>query len=237
MKKLLVAAFSFSWVLVCSQSLQAFDPANNNITGQTIDLWNDVNNQALDIDITIRMVAGGPERIMAQRHVMSAVPGTDNLFCWVVCYGANTNVSPAPLVMNTGDQHFLSSHYFNYGIAGTTVIRYALYDSLNISDSIAFTIRWHVTPLGMNTEVGDDLIGTIFPDPASDHVKLRLNAWMMDGPIELHVNDLSGRVVLAKKMEQQETELDVSELTNGTYFIHVGSDRVCRGVKKLVVLH
>lgn len=220
-----------------AQSLQIMDMNSNVINGQTIDIWYDVTSQAVSQDFDVKMVNTGPKKIMAKRYVVSAVNGTDNLFCWVACYSANTNVSPTALVMNQNDTHLFVSHYFNYGIPGITTVNYTLYDSANTADSAMLTVRWHITPTGISTLGLPSFHVRAFPNPANGQVKITVPELHMDA--FLLVNDISGKEIkrIPVPSHAVETYLETDELRNGIYFLRISSSGELSDPEKLAVVH
>ncbi len=214
---LLLCNYLFIQAVCCAQSLQVFDEQHNNVSGQTIDAWADINDGGPYRDFNVKMIASAPKKIMAKRKVLSQVPGTDNLFCWTMCYGPTTDVSPTPLLMHTNDENLLSSHYFHYGNTGTTSVSYTVYDSLHPSDSVQFTLNWHITLVGIGEpESANTTVSAPFPNPASDHFSFR-----MDASCKLTVVNAAGQVVknYAVYTSGETTTLDISGWENGMYSV------------------
>jgi hypothetical protein len=63
---------------------------------------------------------------------------------------------------------------------------------------------------------------------------ININVQQADGSQKLIILDVSGRLVLASNLEQQETQLDLSHLNKGIYFIEV-SDATSSQTQKLVI--
>ena len=219
-------------------SLQVLDLNNNVISGQTIDIWYDVNSQVVSQDFNIKFVGTSSKRIMAKRNVLSYVSGTDNLFCWVFCYSANTNSSPTALLMNQNDVHIFVSHYFNYGLVGTTTINYTLYDTLNTTDSVNFIVKWHVTPTGIhenNSSVRS--LSDPFPNPTSSSVSFQLTATSTSSnESDLVITNAIGVEVTRIPVPGLTSKLtiDTQTLENGIYFCRLEGQS---DLKKLVVAH
>ncbi|MDG1332813.1 MAG: T9SS type A sorting domain-containing protein [Crocinitomicaceae bacterium] len=77
--------------------------------------------------------------------------------------------------------------------------------------------------LGLDEEAILD--ATVFPNPASDQFTVRLASEINSGTITL--TDLNGRVVLTKEVSSNASEIsvDVSNIANGMYTLHVQSEK------------
>ena len=236
MKTILVLCnYLFVQAVCCAQSLQVFDEQHNNISGQTIDVWTDINDAGPYRDFMVKMIASTSKKIMAKRKVLSQVAGTDNLFCWAMCYGPTTDVSPTPMLMHTNDENLLSSHYFHYGNTGTTSVRYTLYDTLHPNDSVQFTVNWHITLVGIGEpEPANTLVSAPFPNPASGQLSFRMNA-----SCELIIVNAGGQVMknYAVHTTGETTTLDVSGCENGMYSVILTRNEKPIVSRKIIISH
>jgi len=72
----------------------------------------------------------------------------------------------------------------------------------------------------------------VYPNPTDGSINISVQ--QADGSQKLIILDVSGRLVLASNLEQQETQLDLSHLNKGIYFIEV-SDATSSQTQKLVI--
>ena len=73
---------------------------------------------------------------------------------------------------------------------------------------------------------------TLFPNPASSVVTVTVSGF--DGEVEVQIVDMNGRTVSDFRTQNSELTLDVSELTQGAYFVRVTGDK-STAVRKLIV--
>jgi hypothetical protein len=59
----------------------------------------------------------------------------------------------------------------------------------------------------------------IFPNPAKTFVTVNLDVSMLAEPIDFLLSDLSGRIVLREKINQQSHRVDLKELAKGLYIV------------------
>ena len=85
-----------------------------------------------------------------------------------------------------------------------------------VSSEIA---TFHYIPVGIREHEANV---TIYPNPTIDQCTIRLENSIMD---EVRVFDLSGKMVRSMKVNDQEVKIDMSQLSSGTYFIRILSDK------------
>jgi bilirubin oxidase len=83
---------------------------------------------------------------------------------------------------------------------------------------------------GLNESSVDDEI-VIYPNPANDVVTITISHTSSN----IKLMDQTGRVIFTKKSTQKKTELNISELPNGTYSILVQNDTKVYSNKLVVV--
>jgi hypothetical protein len=66
-------------------------------------------------------------------------------------------------------------------------------------------------------ESGQDIVFTLVPNPASDHIRLVGN--LSDS--QLNIFDAHGRIVLQKRMNAEAVYIDVSHLSSGMYLVQL----------------
>ena len=68
---------------------------------------------------------------------------------------------------------------------------------------------------------------TIKPNPANDKIIIAGN---FNSPVDLKLSDVSGKIIMTKKIVSSQTEIVLSNLASGVYFI-----RINQTVRKLVI--
>ena len=74
----------------------------------------------------------------------------------------------------------------------------------------------------------------VSPNPADQHLKVE---WLGSGNLNLTLTDLSGKVVLQTSSTGTSTELNVAELSSGTYILSAIQDQQAISRVKVSVLH
>ncbi len=69
----------------------------------------------------------------------------------------------------------------------------------------------------------------LYPNPAKEAVWIRTA-----GAEQLHIFDLSGKIILERKINQDELEIDTRTLSKGLYFVAVRSKTGIRSEKLLI---
>ena len=75
----------------------------------------------------------------------------------------------------------------------------------------------------------------LYPNPASDRIEIKYPAGEKTGNMWIEIRDLPGRIVMQSQINKQgNTQIQVSELKPGTYFVVVNSENQF-GYKKLII--
>ena len=122
-----------------------------------------------------------------------------------------------------------------YTVDGSTPSDIAnLYASSFVHEDVEFTIKaiamkedmvnsaiasYHYIPVGIREHESNV---TIYPNPTVDQCTIRIENSILD---EVTVFDLSGKMVRSMKVNDQEVKIDMSQLSSGTYFIRILSDK------------
>ena len=92
------------------------------------------------------------------------------------------------------------------------------------------------TPNGGEPQGIDDVNASysvnIYPNPAKNTVTISVDG--LSGKAQVSVIDMSGRTVMTSTMESDATQLNVSKLAQGTYFVRINGESIST-VRKLVV--
>ncbi len=85
---------------------------------------------------------------------------------------------------------------------------------------------YEIQIIGIDDYPGITLNAVVFPNPTIGNVQLTINDEQMEG--EVKVFDMNGKFLFVKKIEGENTEIPMSELAAGTYFVNV-----CQGQQVL----
>lgn len=73
---------------------------------------------------------------------------------------------------------------------------------------------------GIEEASGIELEFSVYPNPASDFATLKTGDYESDN-LNYRLFDINGKVLLQKKVEGIETEIPLSDLSKGTYFLKI----------------
>jgi len=97
--------------------------------------------------------------------------------------------------------------------------------STGIADSCTYTYKW----TGIDKK-DNDLNFEIYPNPTSDRIMLKTT---IHSEMTIKIYDFSGHMVLVDKMIAN-TELDISELSSGIYFLQLTDSKKIIGLSKII---
>ena len=82
---------------------------------------------------------------------------------------------------------------------------------------------YEIQIIGIDNYPGIALNAVVFPNPTVGNVQLTMNNVQLKG--EVKVSDMSGKFLLSKRIEGEKTEIPMSDLAAGTYFVNVVSEK------------
>ncbi len=240
MKKLLLSALSIcaGVLFVQAQGYTLKDLGGNTINTQTIDITIDVSTSLSTYEFDCTNTGSLSKNSYMERQEQTVVPGTQNYFCWDVCYPPFVGTSTSGVtIAATGTYTLGSVDYQPQGQLGMTTIRYVIYDYANPNDSVWFTVRWNVTPMGIQ----ENLIGTLvsaFPNPSSTSTQVK---YEFSGASEgtLCIYNLLGEEIksIALNSTKGTALIDVAEMKNGIYFYSLVAGEKTLATRKFTVAH
>ncbi len=207
------------------------------LNNTTIDIWGDsAATTIMSYIYDAYNSSGAAKTYYKERQMISEVTGSENYFCWDVCYPPFVATSPNGVLINAASTYLLGScDYKPMGFLGTTSIRYVFWDYINVNDSSWFIINWHATALSIPEHISGTL-KPAFPNPASTSTQIN---YSFDGASTgaLRVFDMLGNLVkeIAINNNKGLINLHVGELESGIYFYSLVANDKVLSTKKLVV--
>lgn len=240
MKKVLLSLFlAASGVLVVHAQSSGYNITDVNstiINGQTLDVWADSNASLLTIDFDVTNTGTLLKNTYMERHELSIVPGTQNYFCWDVCYPPFVGASTTGVNINAGGTYTLGTvDYQPQGQLGTSTIRYVIWDFQNPNDSVWFIVNWHITPVSVEEHITGSLFNA-FPNPAYGQTQIKYELEGADQAI-IRIYNMLGEVIRNIPVNGTKGNLtvDVSSFQSGIYFYSLVSDEKILATKKFTV--
>ena len=78
---------------------------------------------------------------------------------------------------------------------------------------------YEIQIIGVDDYPGITLNAMVYPNPTVGNVQLTINNEQLEG--EVKVFDMNGKFLFSKRIERQNTEIPMSDLATGTYFVNV----------------
>ena len=82
---------------------------------------------------------------------------------------------------------------------------------------------YEIQIIGIDNYPGITLNAMVYPNPTVGNVQLTMNNEQLEG--EVRVFDMNGKFLFVKKIEGENTEIPMSDLAAGTYFVNVVSEK------------
>lgn len=245
MKKILlslicVAFFSVSF----SQSFSLQDTNGVAIAaGSTIHLIGDPTAMVMTAKVHVKNNAAEAKDVKVKKviHEGDTLPLTMNYFCWGVCYGPTTYVSPFPQTIQGGavnDQFY--GDYNPQLVPGKSKITYVFFDANNANDSVAVTVEFNASPASIDNDLKTRTsISAAYPNPASTNVYLDYTLPTDVNKASVVISNILGSKVMEVGLDNfaGKLQIPVSELNNGVYFYSVMADDQMIITRKFVVRH
>lgn len=239
MRKLyILLLFIFSGVVAFAQT---------NLTNRTITLLAENDSTLLETGVVrVNNTNSQQKEILVRRRLNNIVANSVNYFCWTICYGPGTNVSPAPITIAAADYSDNFHGYYDPAKnPGTSTITYVFYDKNNTADSVWFKVNY--TTSGVPDTIIDPFINldftssvknisktqvSVYPNPAADQITFE-SAEKVDG---LTIVNLLGKTVRTTTVNPtSKVVADVNELPSGVYFCNLFRNGVVVATKRFSV--
>lgn len=232
---IMAVTFTFAQSLSLSHEGTALEP-NEVITAYDLASVAEI---VVELDVTNN--SSNSIDVKVKKIVNYAVEGTDNTFCWGLCFAPFVYESPDSIVIAAGatnDVDF-SGHYNPYNIDGETSVSYVFFDEDNPVDSIMATVIFTT----LETGIGDNYktsynLSKPYPNPATGIVKFDYNLPnQQSASVKIYslIGSLVGEVELNSTMGT--INYDTEKLEEGFYFysLFAGNEKIKSG--KFVIKH
>ena len=166
---MLLAAIGY----VSAQSLQFEWDGNVFYDGEAIECTNDEYGYGEYIQhMQLRNLTSNDMNVIIEKEVIENLEGTINSFCWGMCYGPDTYVSPNAVTvlansLNTDDLSF--HNIFEENVYGYVVVRYYAYDEHNPDERISIIVKFHKSAEGVDDNAQFEM-SQAYPNPATSTV-------------------------------------------------------------------
>lgn len=209
--------------------------------GSTVYLIGDPTDIVLTAKIHVKNNAAVAKDVKVKKviHAGDTVAGSMNYFCWGVCYGPNTYVSPFPQNIQPGavnDQFY--GDYNPQLQPGKSNIMYVWFDQNNANDSVAVNIEFNASPTSIDENIASQVIvSAAYPNPAVNNVNLDYELPSSINKASVVISNILGAQVKEVALEELsgKVRIPVADLGNGIYFYSVIADEQLMITRKFVV--
>ena len=226
-----------------AQWITLTDEYGNDVTNSSIDHWevNSSNPFTMVIHLEAELNGGGNRTVNVKRYEMGVTAGTQNYFCWNLCY-LPRNAGQTPLWIGGDSQAMVpgvpftgfGGYHIPNGDFSLSCYRYVWYDVANPNDS-AFVDLCFESAVGIGEALSVDQF-SIVPNPANAAamVNFSLANGNADG-IVVH-NALGGQVMKSSvAAAQRSAQLSTASLPEGVYFVSLMDQGRTLRTQRLVV--
>ncbi|MCF8218012.1 MAG: T9SS type A sorting domain-containing protein [Bacteroidales bacterium] len=201
------------------------DSTSNNTIYSYIDVTNNTGN---DLDVLVKKVE------------LSLVSGSENTFCWGVCFTPSTYVSPSAVTISANST--TSDFYGEYmpkGNLGESKIMYVFYPENDENDSVAVVVNYNATPVGIEENSFKPDLADAYPNPADNKVFFKYDMQEPVNNAKIIIRNMIGSIVKEQRLTQQagKVSFETYDLNEGIYFYSYIIDDETYVTRKLIVKH
>lgn len=209
---------------VSAQSLQFEWDGHVFAEGETIECTNDEYGFGEYIQhMQVRNISSDPIKVLIEKEIIQDLEGVTNMFCWGLCFGPDTYVSPDAVEILAGSLNTdeLSFHaIYPEDVYGDVIIKYYAYEERNPDQRISIIVRFRKSGEGVN-ETGSIYFGQPYPNPSNTTVSFNYDLSGSNATAVIY--NLVGQEVMRQEINtfDEKMSLSVSELNDGIYFCSV----------------
>jgi hypothetical protein len=227
--------------LFAQNEIEITDLSSNIVTGTTLTVdTSDITAVTMDVYLNVTNNTDQDINLYVRRIINSEVASSANSFCFGICYPVTTDTSLNSVLVTPGHSTTFSGDYSPNSNPGTTSITYEFYDNRTFSSPITaqVTVKYHLSPLSVGSELKSFDISSAFPNPASSSTSL---GYTLPAGSEgkILVRNLVGNIVRAINLDKPEGKalINTSDLSDGLYFYSVMLNNKVELTRKLIIRH
>ena len=172
--------------------------------------------------------------IHCEKVIIDTALGTQNYFCWgEECYGPSQYVSSSFNNLNPGESDNIDfgGYYNAFCSNAPATIRYCFYPVSNPSDRTCIDITYNGNLTSFSTLKSNSF--SIYPNPSNDIINISLSK---DEIKEIIIFNVYGEKITQKNLiVESNLKVDLSDYSNGTYFIVAINNDLSKTVKKFIL--
>ena len=172
--------------------------------------------------------------IHCEKVIIDTALGTQNYFCWgEECYGPSQYVSSSFNNLNPGESDNIDfgGYYNAFCSNAPATIRYCFYPVSAPGDRTCIDITYNGNLTSFSSLKSNSF--SIFPNPSNEIINIRL---LKDEIKEIIIFNVFGEKITQKNLIiESNLKVDLSDYSNGTYFIVAINNDSSRTVKKFIL--
>ena len=223
---------------VSAQTLQFELDGNVFYDGETIECTNDEYGYGEYIQhMQVRNLTSQPMNVLIEQEIVQDLEGVIKTFCWGMCYGPDTYVSPDPQEIAAGSLNTdeLSFHaLYPEDVFGDVIVKYYAYEERTPDQRVSIIVRFRKSGVGVVENTHTMTMGQAYPNPATNTVSFN---YSFNGNLCAVVYNLVGQEVMRQELNANDGQLSfsVADLQGGIYFCTMLVDGRAVSTQKFVV--
>jgi len=228
---------------VAQLNVEITDEDGNLQNEGTYVVYDDPSTPTMHLDLISKNLSSANIVVNVKRYETGVQSGTQNFFCWGLCYG-EVDAGAVPVWVSDDfvdmipDSSYVSFHAYHkpLNLAGVSCYRYVWYDTGNVNDSTWVDICFDTETVGISeSNVISEL--NVYPNPSLGSVNFDIALDASTENAELVIHNLLGARVWSKTIwnNEQKIVLNEGELTPGIYFYSVQVNGQIAITEKLII--
>lgn len=184
-------------------------------------------------------LTSGAVAIKARREIVSEIAGSQNYFCWGVCYDVNTTVSVLSQTIQAQDTNYtFYAHYKPLGNVGQTDINYCFFNTANTTDVACHTVHYcYECTVGV-IENSNQSLNLSLQGANPVHGLTFMNYQLPTGQNQgkLFIYDLAGNQIKAATVKGNTGSVLITseDFASGIYLVQIQSGKEVSSIKIVV---
>jgi hypothetical protein len=233
-----------SWAQWLSLQDSQGQPVTN---GGTVSVSGMASESLLTLPLTATLNTSTAINVNMRRYEVDVVSGSENYFCWGVCYDAMPSGTlpvwfagqEAMITMEPGTPvNEFKAYLVPNNTSGISTFRYVWFNTANASDTVSVTVVFQVAPVGIAEVAAPKARIEVFPNPVVDDARLRYAVSHASGTARLVVHNALGSVVHERVLNAHEGEvvLETRAMEPGFYFASVQVNGRALATRRIAVV-
>ncbi len=231
-----------------AQLVQLTDVNGNVVTGTTVYVtqpFADNTTQILESDLATQNISGTARTVNVKRYEVDVPHGTQNYFCWDLCYGARDAgqsplwVAADPISMTAGQTvNGFHAYYVPIHVDGPATFRYVWYDTNDPNDSTWVDFVFNAQIVGINEAAAPVRSFTAYPNPSiGGNITLDYDLAAVGVGTRLAIYNMLGERKLVRNLSaaQGRVVLNENDLASGVWFAVLERNGLALATKRLVI--